>query len=56
MELGNSIPARTGPRLQVLHRLLRLRARLHGAYVSRTYVYALSVRKKYLSGNRRPLF
>lgn len=44
MELGDSVSARAGSRIQVLHRLLRLRARLHGAHVSRTYVYALSVR------------
>lgn len=43
MELGDSIPARTGPRLQILYRLLCLRAHLYGTHVSRTRVYALSV-------------
>lgn len=44
MELGNSISARTGPRLQILYRLLCLRAHLYGTHVSRTYIYAFSVR------------
>lgn len=57
MELGDSIPARTGSRFQVLHRLLCLRAHLHGTHVSRDHVSAqsevciseMSVRKQSIS-------
>lgn len=44
MELGDTVPARAGSALQVLHRLRGLRSLLYGTYLYRAYDRALQVR------------